>query len=180
MSVTYSRKRGWGLRTQRILDRRSRPASGLIISASGRFFPQYMQDVEYTRHMNEERFSQQARLFRTLMHPTRIAILEELRAGEQCVCHLEAFLGYRQAYISQQLAVLRKAGLIADRRDGLNVFYRIAQPGVLALLDTACALVGGIPPPLQRRALEVSCDCPKCAGDARLVADVTLHLADTR
>jgi DNA-binding transcriptional ArsR family regulator len=58
----------------------------------------------------------QADLFRALMHPARLAILDLLRAGEACVCHLEAHLGYRQAYLSQQLAILRTAGLIRDSR----------------------------------------------------------------
>jgi DNA-binding transcriptional ArsR family regulator len=41
---------------------------------------------------------------------------------------MEAHLGYRQDYISQQLMVLREAGLIQDRRDGWNVFYRVSEP----------------------------------------------------
>ena len=47
---------------------------------------------------------------------------------------MEAHLGYRQAYISQQLMVLREAGLIQDRRDGWNVFYRVAEPRIFAVL----------------------------------------------
>ncbi|MEW6406696.1 MAG: permease [Chloroflexota bacterium] len=45
-----------------------------------------------------------------LMHPARLGILDLLREGEACVCHMEAVFGYRQAYISQQLMVLRDAG----------------------------------------------------------------------
>jgi DNA-binding transcriptional ArsR family regulator len=59
-------------------------------------------------------------LFKAFSHPARLAILEELRKGEHCVCHLEALLEARQSYVSQQLAVLREAGLISDRRDGLE------------------------------------------------------------
>ena len=68
----------------------------------------------------------QAHLLKTLSHPTRLAVLEILRDGEQCVCHMEAMLGLRQASISQQLMVLREAGLVGVRRDGLNVYYRVA------------------------------------------------------
>ena len=57
-------------------------------------------------------------IFKVLTHPARLAILEILRDGEHCVCHMEAHLGFRQAYISQQLSVLRDAGLVQDRRDG--------------------------------------------------------------
>ncbi len=52
--------------------------------------------------MNSEQFEPQARLFKALMHPGRLAILEILRNGEECVCRMEALLGLRQAYISQQ------------------------------------------------------------------------------
>lgn len=115
--------------------------------------------------MSKEQLQRQARLFRTLMHPARIAILEALRDGEQCVCHLEACLSCRQAYLSQQLAVLRKAGLIADRRDGLNMFYHVAQPDVLALIDVARMMVGETPLDDAGIARPVDCPCPKCAKD---------------
>jgi ArsR family transcriptional regulator len=61
-----------------------------------------------------ETYQTQAQLFKVLMHPTRLAILEELRGGEQCVCHMESKFGLRQAYISQHLMVLRDAGLVTD------------------------------------------------------------------
>ncbi|NWG19224.1 MAG: helix-turn-helix transcriptional regulator [Chloroflexi bacterium] len=127
--------------------------------------------------MNDNSLTRQARLFRTLMHPVRLAILEALRGGEECVCHLEAHLGYRQAYISQQLAVLRKARLIADRRDGPNVFYRIARPDILTLLDAARAMVGGAEPAELRPAVPARCGCPKCAG-AHTPLPVTRELVE--
>ena len=103
-------------------------------------------------------------LFKTLMHPTRLAILQILRDGEECVCHMEATLGLRQAYISQQLMMLREAGLVADRREGWNVFYRVVRPEVYAVLDAALAIVQpeGAPMLLTRRAKPTACPCPKC------------------
>jgi DNA-binding transcriptional ArsR family regulator len=104
-------------------------------------------------------------LFKTLMHPTRLAILQILRDGEECVCHMEATLGLRQAYISQQLMVLREAGLVADRRDGWNIFYRITKPEVYAVLDAALGVVAGTDASLvvlAVRARPKSCPCPKC------------------
>lgn len=68
-------------------------------------------------------YAAESQLLKALAHPTRIAILEILRAGEQCVCHIEAILGLRQAYISQQLMVLRRAGIITNRREGWNQYY---------------------------------------------------------
>ena len=118
--------------------------------------------------MKNNLLESEARVFRALMHPARLAILEMLRGGEQCVCHMEAGLGHRQAYISQHLAVLREAGLVRDRRDGLNVFYGVVRPEVFSLLDTARVMVGGetlitIPaPPIA------ACPCPKCVGDEKV------------
>ncbi len=71
-------------------------------------------------------------LFKVLIHPTRLAILEMLRTGEECVCHMTAMLGLRQAYVSQQLRVLREAGLVIDHRDGWNIFYHVTRPEVTA------------------------------------------------
>lgn len=110
--------------------------------------------------MNSTTAGRHARLFKALMHPVRLQILDLLRGGEECVCHLEAHLDQRQAYVSQQLAVLRKAGLVAIRRDGPNIFYRIDRPEVLTLLDTARAMVGDERAPATRPA--TSCPCPRC------------------
>ncbi|MCX6028076.1 MAG: metalloregulator ArsR/SmtB family transcription factor [Chloroflexi bacterium] len=104
-------------------------------------------------------------LFKTLMHPTRLAILQILRDGEECVCHMEATLGLRQAYISQQLMVLREAGLVADRRDGWNIFYRVTRPEVYAVLDAALGVVAGGDAAAARPVMSgrpKRCPCPKC------------------
>jgi DNA-binding transcriptional ArsR family regulator len=112
--------------------------------------------------MRAQETQQQAHLFRTLMHPVRLAILDLLRGEEECVCHLEARLGYPQAYISQQLAVLRAAGLVHDRREGWNIFYRVTRPEVFTLLDQARALLGL--PAFKTMVSDRSgaCPCPKC------------------
>ena len=109
-------------------------------------------------------YDDSAKLFKALMHPVRLEILDLLRDGEHCVCHLEAALGYRQAYISQQLSVLREAGLVQDRRDGWNVHYRVTQPQVFALLDVAITMVGGQPSKrkITHGAELDNCPCPRC------------------
>lgn len=113
--------------------------------------------------MNTTLREQQAQIFRALMHPARLAILELLRDGEACVCHLEAHLGYRQAYISQQLAALRAAGLVRDRREGWNVYYQIVRPELFALLDAALAMVSATAEPAPQPRPSADCACPKCA-----------------
>jgi ArsR family transcriptional regulator len=102
----------------------------------------------------------QAQLFKILTHPARLAILNILREGEHCVCHMEAHLGLRQAYLSQQIAVLREAGLITDRRDGWNIFYHVVDPNIYTVLDAIQALVGTSN--LAQQPTVTDCLCPKC------------------
>jgi ArsR family transcriptional regulator len=104
--------------------------------------------------------SEQASLLKLLAHPARVAILKILRQEEACVCHMEATLGYRQAYLSQQLAVLREAEIISDRRDGWNVYYQIQNEPILELLDLSEKLVRS--EKSQIPTTPVSCPCPKC------------------
>ena len=63
----------------------------------------------------------QARALSALANPARLEILGLLRDGEACVCHIQAVLGQRQAFVSQHLNVLRQAGLVTSRKDGLRV-----------------------------------------------------------
>src|SRR5574340_1335298 len=81
-----------------------------------------------------------ARPLQAIGSPQRIAILLAIGEGEACVCHLETALGWRQAYISQHLMALRKGGVLADRREGRYVFYRLADNRFLELIKTAFAL----------------------------------------
>lgn len=76
------------------------------------------------------------RLLKMLANEDRLMLLCQLSQGEICVSDLEALLGIRQPTLSQQLAVLRTDGLVSTRRDGKNVFYAIARPDVLRLLQT--------------------------------------------
>ena len=109
--------------------------------------------------------------FRALGHPTRLDIMQVLVAeGEACVCHLEARLGLRQAYLSQQLARLRQSGLVADRREGLNIYYRPASPAIRKLLEagarleTALGAAGDVRQVARASADpgQEPCPCPRC------------------
>lgn len=105
----------------------------------------------------------QAQLLKVLTHPARLAILNILRDGEHCVCHMEAHLGYRQAYISQQLMVLREAGLIQDRREGWNVFYHVAEPRIFDVLTAVEQIIAPEDRSTQPHPV-VFCTCPKCSA----------------
>jgi DNA-binding transcriptional ArsR family regulator len=108
----------------------------------------------------------QIQIFKTLTHPARLAILELLKDGEHCVCHLEAYLGFRQAYISQQLSVLREAGLIQDRRDGWNIFYQVTDRRIYTVIDAVRAMTGERSQLLENTA-GVLCNCPHCTAKER-------------
>ncbi|MCB0059031.1 MAG: winged helix-turn-helix transcriptional regulator [Rhodobiaceae bacterium] len=83
-----------------------------------------------------------ADFLRTLSHETRLMILCSLIPGEKSVSEMEEFLALRQPTVSQQLARLRSEGLVATRRDGKSVYYRLASPhveGVIGVLyDIFC------------------------------------------
>src|SRR3990170_2025744 len=111
-----------------------------------------------------------AKRLKALGHPVRLQILEVLEVeGEACVCHLEARLGQRQANISQHLARLRDAGLVADRRDGLNVYYSLTDECVASLLaEGRRGMPRGVT--MADTARQVECPCPRCSEKVKMVS----------
>lgn len=75
-------------------------------------------------------------LLRTLAHEDRLLLLCQLSQGEMCVSDLEVELGIFQPSLSQHLGVLRRQGLVSTRREGKNIFYRVADEKALAVLQT--------------------------------------------
>lgn len=120
--------------------------------------------------MESQGYELQALLFRALSHPVRLRILDILARQEACVCHLTAVVGKPQPYVSQQLAVLRDMGLIADRRDGTLIYYRVANEGLAGLLADGRALMAAATgrdvtfPPLPEEVV-ANCPCPRCLGE---------------
>jgi ArsR family transcriptional regulator len=127
--------------------------------------------------MTTDTNDQLTRLFKALAHPARMEILDILRADEECVCHMEAHLGYRQAYISQHLTVLREAGLVEDRREGWNIYYRIIEPRVFTLIDLA-RLMAGMSTALTPRPRTPACPCPKCVAAQSVVPASAITIAE--
>jgi DNA-binding transcriptional ArsR family regulator len=78
-----------------------------------------------------------ADFFRTLGHPARVQILELLRGGERSVGALQVELGLDSGGTSQQLAALRRIGLVERRRAGTSVFYSVTDDRVFDLLEDA-------------------------------------------
>lgn len=75
-----------------------------------------------------------AELFRTLGHPTRIRVLELLQDGARPVHELLTEIEVEASNLSQQLAVLRRAGLVRSSREGATVLYSLATPDIAQLL----------------------------------------------
>ena len=71
---------------------------------------------------------------KALANEDRLLLLCQLSQGERCVSELEQDLGIRQPTLSQQLGVLRNEGVITPRREGKNIYYRVAEPGTLEIL----------------------------------------------
>jgi DNA-binding transcriptional ArsR family regulator len=76
-----------------------------------------------------------AKVCRTMAHPIRLALLNALRDGERGVGDLAEAIGVHQPLVSQHLAVLRNQGLLRYRRNGSEVFYRIAYPKMIQACD---------------------------------------------
>ena len=121
-----------------------------------------MQENAYRKmsEMTRNPYNQAAALFRSLAHPVRLQILDELRRSEACVCHLQTVLRRPQAYVSQQLRVLREAGIVRDDKDGLLVYYRLSKPSVERVLEQMLGPVDG-PTRLS------NCPCPRCQRAGR-------------
>ncbi|WP_406391213.1 metalloregulator ArsR/SmtB family transcription factor [Streptomyces sp. NBC_00882] len=96
-----------------------------------------------------------ADFFKTLGHPVRICVLELLSSRECAVAEILPEVGIEAARLSQQLAILRRANLVATRRDGSTVYYRLTTPEVAHLLTAARSILSGV-----------------LAGQAELLADL--------
>lgn len=129
----------------------------------------YIHNNEYIKlNMNNHvgnHYKESAKLLRAISHPVRLAILEILNElDEVCVCHLEALLGYRQAYLSQHLMCLREHNLVTGRRWGKNIYYRINKKGVASIIKETrnCTLTKKIDFYTE------DCVCPECEREKLL------------
>ena len=77
----------------------------------------------------------QAEVIQAIGQPIRLAILEYLRGGEQCVCEIARHIGAGRPNVSRHLAVLLKAGVVGCRKEGLKMIYRLQAPCVTDFLS---------------------------------------------
>lgn len=100
-------------------------------------------------------YETKAKFFQMLAHPVRLQILDEIRRRPACVCHLQEVTGRPQAYVSQQLRLLRESKLVNDEKDGQNVFYHLSDETLLPLLREILGPPGEPSHPAD-------CTCPFC------------------
>ena len=79
--------------------------------------------------------SWRAEILKALAQPTRLAILEFLRGGEECVCRIFPSIGGNQPNISKHLTLMKKAGVLDSRQEGTMTFYWIKDTRVFEILD---------------------------------------------
>jgi ArsR family transcriptional regulator len=81
--------------------------------------------MKATAKPSRQRYEARARVAKALAHASRLMILEALEKREMCVCELTDLVGADQSTVSKHLAVLKQAGLVDDRRQGVMTYYRI-------------------------------------------------------
>ncbi len=82
-----------------------------------------------------------AELFKALGHPLRIRVLEQLVPGDRSVGELAEVLDVEISHLSQQLAVLRRAGVVIRRREGSAVYYSLRDIELIQLLAVARSMI---------------------------------------
>ncbi len=75
--------------------------------------------------MDKEFYKLKTNIIKALANPVRLMIIDYLRDGEKCVCEIVEKLQEEQSNISKSLGILKSNGLIKDRKEGLNVYYRL-------------------------------------------------------
>ncbi len=83
----------------------------------------------------------QARIIKAMGHPSRLAMLHALADGEMCVCDLRELVGADMSTVSKHLSLMKRAGLVEDRKEGLRVHYRLRVPCILDFMNCVEAVL---------------------------------------
>src|SRR3989339_1854389 len=84
--------------------------------------------------MNNKTAEHVADVLKALAHPIRLQIIETLESGEKTVSQIMQAVGGKQSITSQQLNMMKDKGILACRKEGANVYYRIENPNAIQLL----------------------------------------------
>ena len=83
----------------------------------------------------------QSEVFKSLAHPIRLAAVNFLRDEEKCVCDIIEYVDSEASNVSRHLSVLKKAGVVSDRKEGLKVYYRLNMPCAVSFFNCVCEMV---------------------------------------
>lgn len=75
--------------------------------------------------LSRQQYEARARVAKALAHPSRLLILDAIADEERCVCELTGLVAADQSTVSKHLAILKQAGIVADRKDGPKTYYRL-------------------------------------------------------
>lgn len=78
------------------------------------------------------RYELQADVLKALAHPIRLAVIQFLSQEEKCVCDIVNYVGTSQSNISKHLSIMKRVGILSDRKEGLSVYYRLNMPCALS------------------------------------------------
>jgi ArsR family transcriptional regulator len=84
-------------------------------------------------------YEKQAEIAKAIAHPLRIAVVDFLKDGEQCVCDIADYVGSERSNVSRHLSVMVAAGILEYRKQGLNVIYKLKTPCILDFFSCTAA-----------------------------------------
>ncbi len=82
-----------------------------------------------------------AEILKAIAQPTRLKIIELLREGERCVCEIFPAIAEEQSNTSRHLNMLQSCGILARRKEGIKILYRLKHPEVLEILELAAGIL---------------------------------------
>jgi len=91
--------------------------------------------------MKHDGYTKRAKIIKAMAHPSRLMMLHALGEGEMCVCDLQKLVGSDLSTVSKHLSVMKKAGLVEDRKEGLRVHYSLRVPCILGFMECVEAVL---------------------------------------
>jgi DNA-binding transcriptional ArsR family regulator len=113
--------------------------------------------------MDDRRYRARAEIIKAMAHPSRLAMIDALAEGELCVCELQRIVGSDMSTVSKHLSVMRNAGIVDDRKCGLQVFYRLRVPCIVQFFGCVEAVMQARMNPDADPVVDA---CPCQAGDS--------------
>jgi ArsR family transcriptional regulator len=114
---------------------------------------------------NAGQLEAEALAFKALGHPTRLLMVRALAGGELCVCDLQRLTGIDMSTVSRHLLQLKTAGVLASRRRGNQVLYRLRTPCVVTVMDCVAGVTDSDPATSSAATGDDDRACSRCGAD---------------